>query len=66
MEFFKALVPGTILTFIVCTLIGRAHSRGGWLRIEHFYIQDHSFYWSWVMFVIGTGLAWMIFTITPK
>ena len=66
MAFFKALIPGAILTFVVSMLMGRAHSTGGWLQIHHYFIQDHGFYWSWVLFVIGTGLAWMIMAITPK
>ena len=46
--------------------LGRAHSTGGWLHIQHYFIQEQGFYWSWVLFVIGTGLAWMIMIITPK
>ena len=66
MAFFKALIPGAILTFVVSMLMGRAHSTGGWLQIQHYFIQDHGIYWSWVLFAIGTGLAWMIMIITPK
>lgn len=66
MDFFKALIPGAILTFVVSTLMGRAHSTGGWLQIHHYFIQEQGFYWSWVLFAIGTGLAWMIMIITPK
>ena len=66
MSFFKALIPGAILTFVVAMLMGRAHSTGGWLHIQHYFIQEQGFYWSWVLFAIGTGLAWMIMIITPK
>ena len=66
MDFVKALIPGAILTWVVCAIMGAGHSTGGWLTIQHYYIQGHSLYWSWVLFAIGTGLTWMIIAITPK
>ena len=66
MDFFKALVPGATLTFVVSMAMGAGRSTGGWLQIHHYYIQGHGIYWSWVLFVIATGLAWMLFVITPK
>lgn len=66
MDFFKALIPGSLLTFVVSGIIGSAQSRGGWLAIQHVHVQDHSFYWSWVLFVIATGLSWVLYAITPK
>ena len=57
MDFFKALIPGAILTFVVSMVMGRAHSTGGWLQIQHYFIQGHGIYWSWVLLAIGTGLA---------
>jgi hypothetical protein len=66
MDFVKALVPGTLLTWIVCAIMGKGGSTGGWLSIHHVSISSHSFYWSWALFVIATGLAWVLFAITPK
>ena len=66
MNFFKALVPGAILTFVISMVMGAGHSTGGWLQIHHYYIQGHGIYWSWVLFVIASGLAWVLFVITPK
>ncbi len=66
MDFFKALIPGAILTFVVCMIMGAGHSSGGWLQIQHYTIQGHSLYWSWILFGISTGLAWMLMIITPK
>ncbi|MBA4162565.1 MAG: hypothetical protein C0515_10925 [Novosphingobium sp.] len=66
MDFVKALIPGSILTFVVCAIIGKGGSRGGWLMIERLSIDGHQFYWSWVLFAIATGLAWILFAITPK
>ena len=66
MDFFKALVPGAILTIVVSMVMGASHTTGGWLKIQHFYIQGHGLYWSWVLFVIATGIAWALYVITPK
>ena len=66
MDFFKALVPGAILTFVVSMVMGASHSTGGWLQIHHYYIQGHGIFWSWVLFVVATGLAWILYIITPK
>jgi len=66
MDFFKALIPGFILTFVVCMVMGAGHSTGGFLNIKHYFIMDHGIYWSWVMFVISTGLSWVLMIITPK
>jgi hypothetical protein len=66
MDFFKALIPGVVLTLVVSGVVGGQHSKGGWLNIEHHIIHGQGFYWSWILFVIATGLAWMLFTITPK
>lgn len=66
MDFFKALIPGSMLTFVVSALIGKGGSRGGWLMIERLHVMDTSFHWSWILFAISTGLAWILFAITPK
>lgn len=66
MDFLKALIPGSLLTFVVSALIGKGGSRGGWLSIQHFYIEGHGIYWSWILFAIATILAWILIAITPK
>lgn len=66
MDFFKALIPGAILTFVVCAILGAAHSDGAWLNIQSYMIQGHKLHWSWLMMAIGTGLSWIIIAITPK
>lgn len=66
MEFFKGLVPGTLLTLVVSAVLGTNHSRGGFLHISHETIQGHSFYWSWVLFIAATLLSWALFAMTPK
>ena len=66
MDFFKALIPGSLLTFVVSAILGTNHSRGGYLAIFNQSVQGHSFYWSWPLFVAGTVLAWAIFAMSPK
>ena len=66
MDFFKALIPGSALTFVVCAIMGKNGSRGGWLAIERLHMGDTSFYWSWALFAAATVLAWILFAITPK
>jgi hypothetical protein len=61
MSFIKALIPGLILTLVVATLIGSNGSAGGFLYIHQEAIRGHEFYWSWSLFIAGTGLAWGIF-----
>ncbi len=66
MDFFKALIPASALTFVVSGLMGKGGSRGGWLAIHRIYIDTHSFFWSWALFAVATVLAWVLFAITPK
>ncbi|WP_404481434.1 hypothetical protein [Novosphingobium sp. BL-52-GroH] len=63
MAFFKALIPGALLTWIVSGVIGSNGSRGGMLAIEHVMVQGHGFYWSWALFIAATCLAWAIFAM---
>ncbi|GGC19675.1 hypothetical protein GCM10011371_04220 [Novosphingobium marinum] len=63
MAFLKGLIPGFLLTFVVAGIIGSNRSNGGWLSIEHIYYQGHDFYWSWPLFLIGTGISWAIFAM---
>lgn len=66
MDFFKALIPGAILTFVVSALIGKGGNRGGFLDIHRVSPFDYSFHWSWILFAVATLLAWILFAITPK
>ena len=66
MDFFKALIPASALTFVVCAMMGKGGSRGGWLAIERLHVADTSFFWSWTLFIAATVLAWILFAITPK
>ena len=62
MNFFKALLPGFLLTWIGSSVIGHNGSKGGFLDIQSTLIQGHTMHWSWPLFVAATGLAWFIFS----
>jgi hypothetical protein len=59
----KGLIPGIILTWIVCSLIGSNGSTGGMLHIFHGEVAEHTVYFSWTLFFTSTGLSWLIFTL---
>jgi len=64
--FLKAIPLGIFLTLLVCLFIGSAGSSGGFLKIFKFDVTireisvNFDLYWSWPMFLIGTGLSWAI------
>lgn len=63
---FKAVPLGIFLTVLVCLFIGSGGSSGGFLNIRSMDVDlafiglSFDMYWSWIMFSIGTGLAWAI------
>jgi hypothetical protein len=60
MAFFKALIPGIILTWVVSIIIGSNHSDGGFINIQRESIAGHDIYWSWPLFIASTMIAWAI------
>lgn len=61
--FLKAIVLGAVLAFIVSLFIGSGGSSGGLLNVRHVAIEGFAFYWSWSLFLIGTGLSFGIFLL---
>ena len=55
--FLKAMVLGAFLAFIVSLFIGSGGSSGGMLNVRLVRIEGFQFYWSWALFVVGTGLS---------
>jgi hypothetical protein len=64
MAFIKALIPGVILTFVIAIILGSNRVSGGWLNVHQINIEQASFYWSWPLFLISTGIAWFVFSTT--
>ena len=61
--FLKAIALGIFLAFIVSLFIGSGGSSGGMLNVRLVTIEGFDFYWSWALFVIGTGLSFGIFLL---
>jgi hypothetical protein len=68
-SFFKGLVPGILLTWIISGIVGSNGSKGGFLFIHQIFLAGNSafsqsaqgFYWSWPLFIASTLLAFFIF-----
>lgn len=61
--FLKAMVLGAFLAFIVSLFIGSGGSSGGLLNVRLVTIEGFQFYWSWALFVVGTGLSFGVFLL---
>ena len=61
--FLKAMVLGAFLAFIVSLFIGSGGSSGGLLNVRLVAIEGFQFYWSWALFVVGTGLSFGVFLL---
>ena len=61
--FLKAIALGIFLAIIVSLFIGSGGSSGGILNVRLVTIEGFDFYWSWALFVIGTGLSFGIFLL---
>ncbi len=63
---FKAIPFGIFLTLVVALFIGSGGSSGGMLAVFPFDVTvqeislDVTLYWSWTLFLAGTGLAFAI------
>ena len=58
--FLKALVLGLIFSLVISAVVGHAGGTGGIINVRHVEIESFRFYWSWMLFVGGTGLAFVI------
>ena len=56
----KSLVLGAVLAFIVSLFIGSGGSSGGMLNVRSYTIEGVQFYWSWMLFVLGSALSFGI------
>ena len=59
--FLKAIVLGAFLALLVSLFIGSAGSSGGMLNVRSVAVQEIEFYWSWALFLLGTGLSFALF-----
>ena len=59
--FLKAIVLGAVLAFVVSLFIGSGGSSGGLLNVREASVAGYDFYWSWALFLVGSGLSFGIF-----
>ena len=57
MAFLKAMALGLFLALLVSLFIGSGGSSGGMLNVREVVFEGYRFYWSWALFLIGTGLS---------
>jgi len=57
---FKAMALGAMLTATLALVIGSQGGGGGVLAIHPATIADIRFYWSWPIFIVGSGLSFGI------
>ena len=61
MAFLKAMALGLFLALLVSLFIGSGGSSGGMLNVREVVFEGYRFYWSWALFLIGTGLSFGLF-----
>ena len=59
--FLKAVALGIFLALLVSLFIGSGGSSGGLLNVREVVFEGYHFYWSWALFLIGTGISFGIF-----
>lgn len=58
MDMLKAFGLGAVLTGSIAVVVGSQGSSGGALDVHSMPVGDIRIYWSWPLFLAGSGLAW--------
>ncbi|BDI59832.1 hypothetical protein [Qipengyuania nanhaisediminis] len=58
MGLLKAMTIAAVVTGCVAIVIGSQGSSGGQLMIRSFEVADYRLFWSWPLFLAGSGLSW--------
>jgi hypothetical protein len=58
MDLLKALTLGAVLSVAIGLVIGSQGTTAGPLAIQLVTLADAKLYWSWPVFLSGSGLAW--------
>ncbi|WP_251567036.1 hypothetical protein [Erythrobacter sp. 3-20A1M] len=60
----KGSLSGALVTWLVALFIGSSGSTGAQLAIHKIYFEQHSFYWSWPLFlgltVLFASIVWLM------
>ncbi len=65
MSAIKAMILGAVLSAVIALVIGSQGSSGGYLAVHNMRVGDYSLYWSWPLFLAGTGLSWGLMILQP-
>jgi hypothetical protein len=60
MELLKATLLGAILSATIGLVIGSQGTSAGPLAIQLVSVAEAQVYWSWPVFLSGTGLSWAL------
>ncbi|MFN9497482.1 MAG: hypothetical protein ACK554_01060 [Erythrobacteraceae bacterium] len=60
MDLLKAFTFGAVLSVTIGLVIGSQGTAAGPLAIQLVSLADAKFYWSWPVFLSGSGLAWVL------
>lgn len=58
MGVLKAMIIAAALTGTIALVLGSQGSSLAFLNIEMMIINNHRLFWSWPLFLSGTGLFW--------
>ncbi|MEM7780481.1 MAG: hypothetical protein AAF697_08845 [Pseudomonadota bacterium] len=58
MDLLKAMVVAAAVTGCVAVVVGSQGTTGGVLAIQSFTVEGTRLYWSWPIFLCGSGLGW--------
>ncbi|MBI1403975.1 MAG: hypothetical protein GC147_12275 [Porphyrobacter sp.] len=58
MDMLKALFLGALLSVTIGMVVGSQGTSAGPLAIQLVSIADAKLYWSWPIFLSGSGIAW--------
>lgn len=61
MDLLKAMGLAAVLTGCVALVIGSQGSSAGSLAIHPMAVGDYRVFWSWPLFLAGSGLSWSLF-----
>lgn len=58
MDLLKAMTFAAVVSGCVAIVIGSQGTSGGQLMIQPWSVGDVRLYWSWPMFLTGSGIGW--------
>ena len=63
MDMLKSFALGAVLTGTVAVVVGSQGSSGGALAVHSMVVGDYKVFWSWPLFLAGSGLSWGIMAL---